>query len=280
MSAVVITGTSTGIGYDAARYLIERGYRVYGSVRKPTDGERLVHELGPTFIPLIFDVTDQDTIGRAAEQVKKELAGEKLAGLVNNAGVALGGPLEFIDLASLRHQFEVNTIGVVAVTQAFLPLLEQPGGRIINISSVSGRLGFPFLGPYVASKFALEGLSESWRRELMVRGIDVIVIGPGNVKTPIWDKVAASNIFEKYRDSIYAPAVARMNRIINEGKENGMPVEKVSQTIFKALTIPNPKTRYALPTTWLREWIIPLYAPKRWLDRIIQRSLKLFPPPS
>lgn len=276
--SILITGTSTGIGYDAARILIEKGYRVFGSVRRTADGDRVQSELGDFFVPLVFDVTDADAIAQAASAVRDTLRGDTLSGLVNNAGIAVAGPLEHIDIDRFRHQLEVNVVGVVAVTQAFLPLMTRPGGRIVNISSVSGRIAFPFFGPYAASKFALEALSESWRRELMIRGIDVIVIGPGSVKTPIWEKAAESDVAEKFAGTIYQNSIDRLGRTVERSAAGGMPVEMVSQKIYEALTINRPKTRYALPATWLRDWVIPLYAPRRWIDRIIQRSLNLFPP--
>ncbi|MDJ0751962.1 MAG: SDR family oxidoreductase [Ardenticatenaceae bacterium] len=273
--SVLITGTSSGIGYDASRYLIASGYRVFGSLRKAADGERVRQELGEQFNPLIFDVTDEAAIRQAAETVKERLKGQPLHGLVNNAGIAVAGPLEHLPLADLRQQFEVNTIGVVGVTQAFLPLLAQPGGRIINISSVSGKIAFPFFGPYAGSKFALEAISASWRRELLLRGIDVIIIGPGSVKTPIWEKAAEHNVPSRYQDTIYREALEALGETVTQSAASGMPVEIISKTILKALTVKRPKTRYALPNSWLSGWLAPLYLPARLIDRVVGKSLKL-----
>lgn len=192
MRSVVITGTSTGIGWGTAKVLIGNGFRVFGSVRKVTDAERLAAEFGPNFVPLVFDVTDEAAVKAAADQVRAALAGEKLFGLVNNAGVAVAGPLLELPIKEFRRQIEINLIGVVITTQAFAPLLgvdrklTGSSGRIVNIGSVGGRNAVPFLSPYNASKFAMEGLSESLRRELLPFGVDVIVIGPGAVATPIW----------------------------------------------------------------------------------------------
>ncbi|HLY05391.1 MAG TPA: SDR family NAD(P)-dependent oxidoreductase, partial [Rhizomicrobium sp.] len=180
MKSVVVTGASTGIGWGCTKVLVQKGFRVFGSVRKQADAGRLSREFGAGFAPLLFDVTDSAAIRTAADQVRSALGGEALAGLVNNAGIAVAGPLLYIDPDELRRQLEVNVVGQVLVTQAFAPLLAAEGkdkaGRIVMISSVGGRNASPFMGPYNASKFALEGLSESLRRELMLLGVDVIVV--------------------------------------------------------------------------------------------------------
>jgi hypothetical protein len=200
MKSVVVTGSSTGIGWGAAKLLIKKGFRVFGSVRKAADGERLVKEFGPNFVPLLFDVTDQAAVNIAADQVSAALGGETLFGLVNNAGIAVAGPVLYLKIDEFRHQLEVNVTGQVITTQAFAPLLgadrsrKGKPGRIVMISSVGGRNATPFMAPYNASKFALEGLSESLRRELMLFGIDVIVIAPGAVATPIWAKAEQVDI--------------------------------------------------------------------------------------
>ena len=209
MKSVVITGASTGIGETAAKYLVAQGFKVYGSVRKPEDGARLKQEIGGNFEPLIFDVTDEAAIKLAAEKVRADLNGRTLDGLVNNAGIAVPGPFLETSLDKWRKQFETNVVGLVAATQAFAPLLgadlslKGEPGRIVMISSVAGKRGNPFAGPYSASKHAVEGLSEALRREMMLFGIDVIVIGPGPIRTPIWGKGAAPD-FSKLGNSPYA----------------------------------------------------------------------------
>src|SRR5262252_3430181 len=186
MQSVVITGASTGIGHACAKLLLDRGYGVFGSVRKQADAERLKSEFGANFTPLLFDVTDEAAVLAAGRKVRQALAGETLAGLVNNAGVAVAGP--------------------VLATQAFGPLLgadpslKGPKGRIVMISSVAGKNGNPMSAPYCASKHAVEGLSESLRRELMLFGIDVIIVAPGAVKTPIWSKAEQMDL-SIYRNS-------------------------------------------------------------------------------
>ena len=191
MQSVVITGASTGIGWASAKLLLERGFRVFGSVRKQADADRLKAEFGANFIPLLFDVTDEAAVLAAAREVRAALNGETLTGLVNNAGIAVAGPVLELAADEFRRQMEVNVIGPIIATQAFGPLLGSDAslkGRIVMISSVAGRNGNPMSAAYSASKHAIEGLSESLRREMMLFGIDVIIVAPGAVKTPIWSR--------------------------------------------------------------------------------------------
>ncbi len=209
MQSVVVTGVSTGIGWGILKVLIQHEFRVFGSVRKKEDAERLAKEFGENFVPLIFDITDEAGVHAAAQKVREQLNGETLFGLVNNAGVAVPAPLMHQPIDDFRKQMEINLIGQLIVTQAFTPLLGSDHslrgkpGRIINISSVGGKRGSPFLGAYVASKHALEGFSECLRLELMLYGIDVIIVGPGAVATPIWDK-AESMDTSPYEKTEYA----------------------------------------------------------------------------
>src|SRR6185436_12449117 len=211
MRSVVVTGVSTGIGWGILKVLTQKGFRVFGSVRKTEDAERLSKEFGENYVPLIFDVTDEPAVQAAAKQVREQLHGETLFGLVNNAGIAIAAPLIHVPTDDFRHQLEVNLVSVLIVTKAFVPLLgsdrSQRGapGRIVNISSVGGKNGGPFLGPYSASKHGLEGFSESLRRELMLYGIDVIIIGPGSVATPIWDKGEKTDL-SQYENTDYLEA--------------------------------------------------------------------------
>lgn len=279
MKHVVITGTSSGIGYDAARELIANDYKVFGSVRKAADGERVQGELGEQFTPLLFDVTEQKAVKAAAAQVKEAIGHHGLAGLVNNAGMAMPGPLMHLPLDDFRYQLEVNVVGMLAVIQAFLPLLgarkdaPQPG-RIVNISSVSGRIAYPFIGPYAASKHALEALSDALRRELMIYGIDVIVVAPASVQTPIWDKAGELDA-GVYADTDYASILESMQKVFVRQGQTGIPVEKVSKIILKALESKRPKTRYVLARKWLTGWLLPRWLPDRRFDRIIARRLGL-----
>jgi len=278
MQSVVVTGVSTGIGWGILKVLIGRGYRVFGSVRKAQDAERLTKEFGEAFVPLLFDITDEAGVQTAAQQVREQLNAGTLFGLVNNAGVAVPAPLMHQPIEDFRKQMEINLIGQLIVTQAFLPLLgtdrslKGQAGRVINMSSVSGKGGYPFLGAYVASKFALEGFSESLRRELMLYGIDVIIIGPGSVATPIWDKAEDLDI-SIYSGTEYAEAIRRIYKYMIEDGRNGYPPEKVGEVVLHALTTPKPHVRYAVvPGNPIRRFIQRLL-PKRVIDRIIARNL-------
>ncbi len=280
MKSVVVTGVSTGIGHATSQVLIERGYRVFGSVRKTEDGERLQGELGDAFVPLLFDVTDEAAIAEAATTVRDALGGETLAGLVNNAGIAVSGPLLEVPTDDYRQQLEVNLVGPFLVTKAFAPLLgADPSlsgkpGRVVNISSVAGIRAMPFLGPYAASKFGLEGYSEALRRELMLFGIDVIVIGPGPVKTAIWDKAEEVDV-EQYADSPYGRILERFQKVfIGQGRD-GYPAERLGELIHTALTTANPKVRYAAVKGRAVEKIMMRVASPRMLDRLIAKMLGL-----
>jgi NAD(P)-dependent dehydrogenase (short-subunit alcohol dehydrogenase family) len=281
MRSVVVTGVSTGIGWGAARVLARRGFQVFGSVRKAADAERLKAELGAGFTPLIFDITDESAVRAAADQVRATLGGQTLFGLVNNAGVAVAGPLLHLPIDQFRRQIEVNLTGQLIVTQAFAPLLgadralEGPPGRIVMISSVGGRNGVPFLGPYNASKFGLEGLSESLRRELMLLGIDVIVIAPGSVATPIWAKGEEIDV-TPYRNTPFIPALERVRGFMAANGARGLKPERLGRAILHALTARRPKVRYTVAPSPL-ETFLTEKLPRRMVDRAIARRLGLTP---
>lgn len=278
MRSVVVTGVSTGIGWGILKVLIQNGFRIFGSVRKAQDAERLTKEFGGVFVPLLFDITDEADVQTAAQQVRDQLKGETLFGLVNNAGIAVPAPLMHQSIEDFRKQMEVNLIGQIIVTQAFLPQLgaerslKGKPGRIVNISSVSGREGYPFLGAYAASKFALEGFSESLRRELMLYGIDVIIIGPGSVATPIWDKAERVDL-SIYDNTEYAEAGRRIQKYMIEDGRRGYPPEKVGEIVLYALTTPKPRVRYAVVPGNFISRFIQILLPKRVIDRIIARNL-------
>ncbi|GMV62898.1 MAG: short-chain dehydrogenase [Parvibaculum sp.] len=280
MKSVVVTGVSTGIGHAAAKVLAEKGFHVFGSIRKEADAARLKSELGARFTALIFDVTDEAAIRAAAGEVRAALKGETLAGLVNNAGIAVSGPLIEVDPDDFRKQMDVNVTGPFLVTQAFAPLLgadkslKGAPGRIVNISSVAGIRAMPFIGPYAASKFAVEGFSEALRRELMLFGIGVVVIGPGPVKTAIWDKAEEVDI-SRYSNSPYLPILEKFQKVfIGQGRD-GYPAERLGRLIHKALTAPNPKIRYSAVKGRLAEKLLMNLAPKTTLDKVIANMLGL-----
>jgi NAD(P)-dependent dehydrogenase (short-subunit alcohol dehydrogenase family) len=248
-SSVLITGASTGIGAACALALDRRGYRVFAGVRRAVDGEALRQHATAQFTPLLLDVTDAASVAEAARLLRDQAGSESLAGLVNNAGIAVAGPLEFVSPERLRQQFEVNVVGVLAITQALLPLLRRGPGRIVNISSVSGRLASPFVGPYCASKFALEALSDSLRVELSPWRIPVSVVEPGVINTPIWQKSLAANagvLDEMPAESraLYGREVAAMQQFARTAK--GLAPEAVARVVVRALTAARPKTRYVV----------------------------------
>ena len=281
MQSVVITGTSTGIGWGTAKVLLDRGFRVFGSVRKQADADRLKGEFGANFMPLLFDVTDEAQVLAAARDVRAELEGETLAGLVNNAGIAVAGPVLELSADEFRRQMDVNVIGPIIATQAFGPLLgadpslHGPKGRIVMISSVAGKNGNPLMSAYSASKHAIEGLSESLRREMMLFGIDVIIIAPGPVKTPIWAKAEEVDI-SGYRNSPFFPALGQIRKFVQQLGERGLPAEKIGELIHLALTAPNPRVRYQISPDPMRH-LMTAILPKRMVDRIIARRLGLLP---
>ncbi|MCB8965986.1 MAG: SDR family oxidoreductase [Ardenticatenaceae bacterium] len=277
---VLITGISTGIGYAVAEMLAERGYHVFGSVRQQADAERVQAALGSNVTPLLFDVTDHEGVATAVAHLRDSLHGQNLAGLVNNAGISLTGPLMHLPVDELRRQFEVNLFGLLDVTQQCLPLLgarldaPQPRGRIVNISSVSGKIAYPFMGAYAASKHALEALSDSLRRELLLYGIDVVVVEPGTTATPIIGKASAG--VDQYAHTDYGSMIAQMTgTAVAKRQQTAIPVAKVATAIVEALENPRPKTRYAIPRKWLTGWFLPRILPDRWFDRLVARELKM-----
>jgi len=282
MKSVVITGASTGIGWATAKLLLERGFRVFGSVRKQADADRLRGEFGVNFTPLLFDVTDEAAVLAAAREVRAALGGETLFGLVNNAGIAVAGPVLELAADEFRRQMDVNVIGPIIATQAFGPLLgsdlslKGPRGRIVMISSVAGKNGNPLMSAYSASKHAIEGLSESLRREMMLFGIDVIVIAPGAVKTPIWSKAEEVDI-SAYKNSPFFPALERIRKFMLHLGETGLPAEKIAERIADALTSASPKVRYQITPDPMRH-LITAVLPKRMVDKIIAKRLGLLPP--
>ena len=269
---VLVTGASTGIGEATALHLRELGFDPVAGVRRDEDAERLESQ-GLRTVRL--DVTDDSQIAAA----RKAIGDGPLAGLVNNAGVAVGAPLEFVPLDELRRQLEVNLIGQVAVTQAFLPALRRAGGRIVNVSSIGGRVALPVLGPYNASKFALEAVSDSLRRELRTQGVDVIVIEPGGIKTPIWgkgnqlaDELTARMPPEAER--LYGRLIADVrSETVKIERERGLPPSAVAEVIGKALTSDRPRTRYVVGNEAKVRAQLARLLPDRAMDRLIGRVL-------
>lgn len=274
LRSVLITGASTGIGRVCALHLDGRGYHVFATVRKESDAESLKKAASWRLRPVFLDVTDQDSIRQAEESVAAELGDRGLTGLVNNAGIAVPAPIEFIPLEDLRRQLEINLIGQVAVTQVFLQHIRRACGRVINMSSFSGQIALPFFSPYAASKFALEAVSDSLRVELRPWGIKVIVIEPGSIKTPIWEKSLEKTVqrFNDYPEAAYELYGRFMDRVVQVATESGLsglPSATVAKAVERALTARSPKARYIigggtrlsilaakLAPVWLRDWVI------------------------
>jgi NAD(P)-dependent dehydrogenase (short-subunit alcohol dehydrogenase family) len=281
MKHILVTGVSSGIGCGIVENLAKHGFNVFGSVRREEDGVRVKEMLGENFTPLLFDVTDRSAVLSAADQVKEQLGENGLMGLINNAGVAVAGPLTDISVEKVRHQLEINILGMLNVIQIFLPLLGMqqdpifPPGRIINISSISGSIALPFMGPYAISKHAVEALSDSLRRELMAFGIDVIVIKPGPVKTPIFEK---SSDLSEYHNSACWPMLMRFVSHVKKNADKALPVSKVSDVVYTALTADRPKTRYVVTADWFKRWFLQRYLPDRWFDTLLDRQIGLKTP--
>lgn len=281
MKSVVITGVSTGIGWGATKVLTKAGYRVFGSVRNDKDAKKAQAEFGANFVPLIFDVTDEAAVRKAAGEVRKALNGETLFGLVNNAGIAVAGPLLYLSVDEFRKQLDVNLTGVVVVTQAFAPLLgvdkdlKGKPGRVVNISSVGGKSASPFIGAYATSKFGLEGLSEALRRELLLFKIDVVVIAPGAVATAIWGKQDEEQL-KKFSNTPYAEQLKKLFALAQEQGRKGLKPEKLGQSIKHALTAANPKVRYTVTPEPVLNFVMSR-GPKRRVDRLIGGRLGLLP---
>lgn len=280
--AVVVTGASTGIGRATVAKAVSAGAHVFAGVRKQADAEALSEGLGSAVTPLIFDVTDESAVQAAAARVGEALGDRRLLGLVNNAGMAVPGPLLHLKTADLRRQMEVNFTGVHIVTQAFLPLLgTDPArngapGRIVMISSVGGEVAFPFIGAYAASKHALEGYSQSLRRELILFGVDVVVIAPGAIATPIWDKVDDDEL-APYRDTRYGPMLEKVRGYMLAQGRAGLPPARVGDLVWRALSGPGPKVRYRILRGEFFQMTLPKLLPPRLVDKAIARTLGLSP---
>lgn len=276
---VVVTGVSTGIGHAVAAELLRRGYRVFGSVRSEADAQRLSAEFGESFRALSFDVRDEAAVARAASEVASEVGSAGLYALVNNSGVSEPGPLAHQPLETFRRHFDVNVTGLLAVTQAMLPLLgarrgcPHPPGRVLNVGSVSGKIAYPFMGAYTASKHALEGLSDALRRELSWYGIPVVLLEPSTVKTPIIDKFEAE--LGRYAETDYAPVLREVARSLQARRASALPVEAVTRVVVTALESPVPRPRYAIPRNWLVSWALPRWLPDSWFDRLVTKRLGL-----
>lgn len=273
--AVVITGTSTGIGRATAVRLAGIGFHVFAGVRTASDAPT-----GSGITPLTLDVTDSSSIATAAATVAAQVGDAGIRGLVNNAGITVPGPLEFLPLDDLRRQLEVNVIGPIAVTQAFMPLLRKGHGRIVNVGSIGGKMSTPFLGAYHASKFGLEALSDSLRQELRPWGIKVSLVEPGGVKTPLWERgrTAADEMLAKVPQAThdyYGEAIESLRGTSVKFEGRGVEPDVVAKAIQHALTAKNPKTRYLVGMDARAQAIIARVLPDQLLDRVVASQMGL-----
>ena len=280
MQAIVVTGASTGIGRSAVARAVQAGAHVFPTVRSVADAESLTTEFGDRVEPLVMDVTSAAAIAAAAARVAEALKGRTLFGLVNNAGVAMPGPLPLLTTDDLRAQFETNLFGVHSVTRAFLPLLgtdrSRTGnpGRIVMISSIGGRNGSPFVGPYAASKHALEGYSQSLRRELMLHGIKVIVIAPGSVVTPIWAKAESSGL-NRFATTEYSPSTqAAADYMLGLGRA-GLPASVIGDAVWTALSAASPRQRVTLVRNKFFTYTLLRLLPDAVMDWLIAKRMGL-----
>jgi NAD(P)-dependent dehydrogenase (short-subunit alcohol dehydrogenase family) len=276
--AVLISGSSTGIGRATALRLDKAGFRVFAGVRNRADAESLEAEGSERLEPVILDVTDPTTILATRERIAQE-TDDRLDGLVNNAGVAVGGPIETLDLDALRRQLEVNVVGQVAVTQSMLPLLREARGRIVLMSSVGGRMSLPYLAPYHASKFALEAVGDALRMEVQPFGIDVSIIEPGSIKTPFWGKGTeqVDEILGSMKPSqreLYEEPARAATEAARKAEQRGIPPDRVAKAVEHALTAERPRTRYLVGVDARIQAGLRRVMPDRLLDRAIASQLK------
>lgn len=274
LPAIVVTGAASGIGRATALLLDGKGYRVFAGVRKLSDGESLVNSAEGQLTPVLLEVTDAESIAEAVRQIDKQVGESGLCGLVNNAGMSVSSVLEFLDIEALRYQLEVNLIGTVAVTQAFLPAIRRGQGRILNVSSDSGLIATPFMAPYSISKFGVEAFSDALRRELSPFGIEVVIVEPGAIATPMWGKGVADTdrvreSMSPLAESLYGESYAKFSEYIRKGEGGAIAVERVAEVIHRGLTQRRPRARYQVGNdAKMARWMVRL-APTRLLDRLI-----------
>lgn len=278
--AVVITGASTGIGEACALRLDRAGWRVFAGVRKEADAQRLKGAASDRLTPLTLDVTNEAQIEAAAKMVDEAVGEAALSGLVNNAGVSINGPLEYLTSDDLRKQFEVNVVGQIAVTRAFLELIRKGHGRIVNIGSIGGKFATPFLGPYCASKHAMEALSDSLRQELRPWGIHVALVEPGSIRTEIWEKgQRGADEFEKNAPEeammSYGKAFNALREAARKFEAAGIPPDRVARAVEHALTSGRPRTRYIVGFDATVQRVLAAIVPDKVLDTLTARQLGL-----
>ena len=275
MRSALVTGASTGIGRATALRLDSRGWRVFAGVRREVDAESLREEGSGLLVPISLDVTDPGQIDSAAGEIEAGLEGAGLDGLVNNAGIAVLGPLETIPMDDFRRQVEVNLFGHLAVTRAMLPLLRRASGRIVFISSIGGRVAFPMNGPYHVAKFGVEAMGDVFRQELRPWGISVSIVEPGSIATPIWERIDRESDAVAGRtpetERLYGSRLATVRRLSLKFGERGIAPDRVASAIEHALTARRPRARYLIGADAKIQARLKIVTPTRLWDRIVSR---------
>jgi short-subunit dehydrogenase len=275
MRNIFITGVSTGIGYDAMKTLVSKGYHIIGSVRKIEDADRLKAEFGSKASILTFDVTDYQTMEKEIDSIRPMLSSHGLYCLINNAGLAVPGPMELLQTEELSYQMNVNVLAVHKITNLLLPYLgtnkEYTPGKIINISSISGLFNSPYNGAYCISKHALESMTDVYRRELSSFGIQVIAIEPGPIQTEIWGKNKGQ--LDRFLNSAYGEILSNADKMIEGAEKSAFPVSVISDTIYKILSTSNPKTRYLIHRKPTLFKLLAYYLPDKMVDKLIAKTL-------
>ncbi|MCB0662431.1 MAG: SDR family NAD(P)-dependent oxidoreductase [Saprospiraceae bacterium] len=276
---VLITGVSTGIGFHATMLFAKNGYHVFGTVRKLDDAKELESSLGDSFTPLVVDVQNQEQIDAAYAFVKEKVGERGLSGLINNAGLAVNGPVMHLKTEDIAFNMDVNYLGPIRMVQRFGELLgigtksPYPPGRILNVSSISGEISRPFLGPYSASKFALEAISDAMRVEFGIYNVPVVVIQPGPTKTPIWTKARADQ--GRFQDTDYAPIFRKMDKAVDAVSKGAIEVDKVTKVMLHAFETPKPKTRYLVAPNNFLFWLAKTLFTDRMLDAMSKKQMAL-----
>ncbi|MNK94800.1 Serine 3-dehydrogenase [compost metagenome] len=278
---ILITGTSTGIGYNAVEALCNRGHHVWAALRKPELMHRLVESFPNTLHVLKMDVTSTADVNAAFEQISARLGDNELI-LINNAGVAVGGPVEALPIEEWRRIFDVNFFAVVNMTRTFLPLIRRSRGRVINISSISGHIAAPFLGPYCTSKFAIRAFTDSLRREVSRFGVKVVAIEPGPIRTEIWSKsLRVSEAQEKNLTPelalAYGPALKSIRGSVQRSEQAAVPVEDVTAKIILAVEARHPKVAYLVGRAIHLQALLGKHLPSALLDKVISIGLRKNP---
>ena len=273
---VFITGVSSGIGYALLNALTKNGFHVIGTTRKEADADRLKNEFDELFYPIVMDITLEEDLFNASKKASKICGEDGLFALINNAGIAMGGPMKYIDVVKLRNQFEINVFGVVALTQQLLPLLERGrqhtfGGKILNMSSVSGLITSAFLGPYSASKFALEAISEAMRIEFAPFGIQVVILEPGAIKTPIWQKALTQ--VDEFGETEYGPHLHKLQGQLDKIVQNAVSMDVLVQLVLNILSTKQPKARYLIVKKPFMFKLFVKFMPASWKNSFQSRIM-------